>query len=747
MWDMAVTEPASAPTRPLAEVDVETPRDVTIQDVLRSIEAYNPDVDRNLIVRAFVFAEQAHRTQRRKNGDPYIGHPVAVACIATELKLDEEAICAALLHDTVEDTDATFEELCEVFNRDIAELVDGVTKLSKIRFRSKEERQAENFRKMILAMSKDLRVILVKIADRTHNMRTLHHLPLAKAQGIARETMDIFAPLANRLGLGAFKTELEDLCFRYLHPEDYQSIKGKVNATLVERREYLERVIGELESLLGVEGIEADVQGRPKHFWSTYRKMVAQKIPFEKVHDLIAFRVIVGRQSDCYHVLGVIHDRWRPIPGRFKDYIALPKANKYQSLHTTVIGPQGQPVEIQIRTQAMHRIAEAGIAAHWKYKESSRKITAADEERFDWLKRLMEWQKELDDPSEFLESVKVELFAEEVYTFTPRGELKVLPRGSTPVDFAFSIHSEVGNTCSGAVVNGAIAPLDYVLRNGDVLEIITNRSQRPSKDWLRFVQTNRAKTRIRAFIKREQRARSLELGEQLLDKEFRRYSRSLARIRKSSEFKEAALKHNFEGVEELIVQVGSGKLTPQSVVISVLPPEVTGRQPKEAEAPSTNPLSRLIRRMTGGPTGIVVDGLDGVKHSIAKCCSPVPGESIMGFVTPSHVVSVHRKDCINTVDLAPERQVEVRWGEKGAGYPVTLRVVTESGVPGMLSHMSKAFGDLRVNIDTAKCAEASDGRADNLFTFHAQDLEQVNQLLKRLRSLKGVFSVERVRAL
>ena len=743
---MAVSEPAQSAPDPRDESSSLPERAATIQDVIKGIEAYHPGVDRNMITRAFVFAEQAHREQRRKNGDPYIGHPVAVACIATELKLDEEAICAALLHDTVEDTDATFEELTELFNQDIADLVDGVTKLSKIRFRSKEERQAENFRKMVLAMSKDLRVILVKIADRTHNMRTLQHLPLAKAQGIARETMDIFAPLANRLGLGAFKTELEDLSFRYLHPEEYQSIKGKVNATLLERREYLLRVIGELETVLEEESIEADVQGRPKHFWSTYRKMVAQKIPFEKVHDLIAFRVLVARQSDCYHVLGLIHDRWRPVPGRFKDYIALPKANKYQSLHTTVIGPEGQPVEIQIRTHAMHRVAEGGIAAHWKYKEADRKIAAADEERFDWLKRLMEWQKELDDPNEFLESVKVELFAEEVYTFTPRGELKVLPRGSTPVDFAFSVHSEVGNTCSGAVVNGSIASLDYELRNGDVIEIITSRSQRPSKDWLRFVQTNRAKTRIRAFIKREQRARSLELGEQLLDKEFRRYSRSLARLRKSAELKEAAVKANFESVEELIVQVGSGKVTPQSVVITTLPPEVTGRQPKEAAAPTTNPLSRLIRRMTGGPTGIVVDGLDGVQHTIAKCCSPVPGEGIMGFVTPNHVVSVHRRDCINTVDLAPERQVEVQWGAKGAGYPVTLRVVTESGVPGMLSHMSKAFADLQVNIDTAKCAEASDGRADNLFTFHAMDLDQVNQLTRRLRGLKGVFSVDRVRA-
>jgi len=743
---MAASEPAPTGADSSQAQPGPPEREATIQDVLKSIESYDPTVDRNLIIRAFVFAEQAHRQQRRKNGDPYIGHPVAVANIATDLKLDEEAICAALLHDTVEDTEATFEELREIFGQDIAELVDGVTKLSKIRFRSKEERQAENFRKMVLAMSKDLRVILVKIADRTHNMRTLQHLPLEKAQGIARETMDIFAPLANRLGLGAFKTELEDLSFRYLHPEEYQSIKSKVNATLLERREYLLRVIDELQTVLAAEEIEADVQGRPKHFWSTYRKMVAQKIPFEKVHDLIAFRVLVGRQNDCYHVLGLIHDRWRPVPGRFKDYIALPKANKYQSLHTTVIGPEGQPVEIQIRTRAMHRIAEGGIAAHWKYKESDRKITAADEERFEWLKRLMEWQKELDDPNEFLESVKVELFAEEVYTFTPRGELKVLPRGSTPVDFAFSIHSEVGNTCSGSVINGSIAALDYVLRNGDVIEIITNRSQRPSKDWLRFVKTNRAQTRIRAYIKKEQRARSLELGEQLLDKEFRRYSRSLARLRKSAELVEAATKHNFESAEELIVQVGSGKITPQSVVIATLPPEVTGRKPKEAEAPSTNPLARLIRRMTGGPTGIVVDGLDGVKHTIAKCCSPVPGETIMGFVTPNHVVSVHRRGCINTVDLGPERQVEVQWGQTGGGYPVTLRVVTESGVPGMLSHMSKSFADLQVNIDSAKCAEASDGRADNLFTFHATDLDQVNQLTKRLRSLKGVFSVERVRA-
>ncbi|MGM0579011.1 MAG: RelA/SpoT family protein [Myxococcota bacterium] len=718
----------------------------TVREILARLRAYHPAADFNMVQRAFVFAEQHHRPQRRKNGDPYIGHPVAVARILTELKLDDEAICAALMHDTVEDTPATVEEIKEVFNDRIAELVDGVTKLNKIRFRSKEERQAENFRKMLIAMSRDIRVILVKLADRTHNMRTLEHLPRRKQIGIARETMDIFAPLANRLGLGALKTELEDLSFRFLHPEDYGDLAHKVNLRLSERKEYIDRVIRGLHDLLSSESIEAEVSGRPKHFWSIYRKMTQQHIPFEQVHDLIAFRVLVDRQKDCYHVLGLIHDRWRPVPGRFKDYVALPKANKYQSLHTTVIGPMGQRIEIQIRTHAMHRVAEGGIAAHWKYKESEHAIEQRDEERFDWLKRLMEWQRELDDPSEFLESVKVELFQEEVYTFTPAGELKVLPRGSTPVDFAYSVHSEVGNTCSGAQVNGSIVPLEYQLRNGDVVEILTRSTQRPNKDWLHFVKTSRARNRIRSYIKKEQRQRSRELGEQLLDKELRRYSRSFARMRKSDDLKRAAKQLNLGSVEELIVQVGHGKITPESAVAAILPPEVTGKPKKAPAPPKNNVFSRFIRKVTGAPTGIVVDGLEGVKHSVAKCCSPVPGEPIVGYVTQGHVISVHRRGCVNTVDLPADREVEVRWGTAGAGYPVTLKVVTECGIPGMLSHMSKVFADLKVNIDKATCAESTEGRAENLFTFHATDVDQVKQLVRRLTSLKGVYSVERVRS-
>ncbi|MCB9728079.1 MAG: bifunctional (p)ppGpp synthetase/guanosine-3',5'-bis(diphosphate) 3'-pyrophosphohydrolase [Deltaproteobacteria bacterium] len=731
--------------QPVAATAPVPQREPVITDIIAAMREYMPAPDLNMVRRAFVFAEQHHRPQRRKSGAPYIGHPVAVARILCDLKLDEETICAALMHDTVEDTSATLEDVEAVFNKSIAELVDGVTKLNQIRFRSNEEKQAENFRKMLVAMSRDIRVILVKLADRTHNMRTLDHLAPDKRIGIARETMDIFAPLANRLGLGAVKAELEDLAFRHLEPEEHASLEAKVNERIEQRRDYIDDVVEELAELVRREGIEAEVAGRPKHFWSIHRKMQRQRIPFEHIHDLIAFRVLVAEQRDCYHVLGLIHDRWRPVPGRFKDYVALPKANKYQSLHTTVIGPGGHRIEIQIRTHAMHRVAEGGIAAHWKYKEGGRGLEQKDEERFDWLKRLMEWQQELDDPSEFLESVKVELFQEEVYTFTPAGELKVLPRLSTPVDFAYAVHSEVGNHCSRAAVNGSIVPLDHQLRNGDVVEIFTTPSQRPSKDWLRFVQTTRARNRIRAHIKRESRDRSLELGEQLLDKGLRRFGRSLAKVRKTPGFKEAAQHLNLASGDEMIVQVGNGKLTPESVVHAVLPPEVTGK-PRNTEPERLNVISRLIRRVTGGPTGVVVDGLEGVKHTIAKCCSPVPGEAIVGFVTPGHVVSVHRRGCQNALSLDADRAVDVRWGNAGGGYPVDFLIITEAGVPGTLSRMTKVFGDMKVNIERASCEDAGDGRAENLFTVLATDVDQVTQLTRRLASLKGVFSVERVRS-
>jgi len=718
----------------------------TVVELIQKVRSYHPAADLNLIQRAFVFAEQHHRPQRRKNGDPYVGHPVSVAHIVADMRLDEGTICAALLHDTVEDTPATHEDLVQCFGPDIAHLVDGVTKLSKIRFRSKEEKQAENFRKMLVAMSQDIRVILVKLADRTHNMRTLDHLAPDKQAVIAQETMDIFAPLANRLGLGALKCELEDLSFRYLYPEKFAELKGAVNKRLDERKDYVDRVIREIEGIVTEAGLKAEVSGRPKHFWSIFRKMQRQDIGVEKVYDSIAFRVIVDKQNECYHVLGLIHEKWRPIPGRFKDYIALPKPNRYQSLHTTVIGPDGQPIEVQIRTAGMHRVAEGGIAAHWKYKEGGR-LEQKDSERFEWLKRLMEWQREFDDPSEFLESVKVELFADEVYTFTPKGELKVLPRGSTPVDFAYAVHSEVGASCSGAIVNSHIVPLTYQLKNGDVVEVIRNKTQKPNKDWLKFVRTTRAKDRIKAYIKKEQRERSLELGEQLLDKELRKYSRSLLKMRKGEELEKAAKTFNLESVEELIVQVGMGNVTPEAAAQHALGDEAHAKTSRVAPivAPITA-IGKLIDKVRRRPGGVVVDGLDGIKHSIAKCCSPVPGEPIVGFVTQGHVISVHRKGCVSTAALAGERQVDVQWGdESGAGYPVAIRVMTESGVPGLLTKMTKVFSDMKINIDAAVCAEASDGRAENVFRFHARHLDQLNDVTRKLESLRGVHQVSRVR--
>ena len=726
---------------PMRAADGQPLRERTMVELIRKVRAYHPAADLNLIQRAFIFAEQHHRSQQRKNGDPYVGHPVSVAHIVADMKLDEGTICAALLHDTVEDTGVTHDDLVQCFGPDIALLVDGVTKLSKIRFRSKEEKQAENFRKMLIAMSQDIRVILVKLADRTHNMRTLDHLAPEKQQVIAQETMDIFAPLANRLGLGALKCELEDLSFRYLYPDKFQELKGAVNKRLDERKDYVARVTGEIEGIVKEAGLEAEVSGRPKHFWSIFRKMQRQDISIEKVYDSIAFRVLVEKQSECYHVLGLIHEQWRPIPGRFKDYIALPKPNRYQSLHTSVIGPDGQPIEVQIRTFGMHRIAEGGIAAHWKYKEGG-KLEQKDSERFEWLKRLMEWQKEFDDPSEFLESVKVELFADEVYTFTPTGELKVLPRGSTPVDFAYAVHSEVGASCSGAIVNQHIVPLTYQLKNGDVIEVIRSKSQKPNKDWLKFVRTTRAKDRIKAFIKKEQRQRSYELGEQLLDKELRKYSRSLLKMKKTEELENAAKALNLESVEDLIVQVGMGNVTPEAACQQALGDEAVL---KTRAAPMVA-IGKLIDKVRRRPSGIVVDGLDGVKHSIAKCCSPVPGEPIVGYVTQGHVISVHRKGCVSTPTLDGERQVDVRWGdEAGAGYPVGIRVITDSGVPGLLTRMTKVFSDLKINIDAAVCAEAPDGRAENVFRFHAKHLDELTDVTRKMESLRGVHGVTRVR--
>ncbi|MEO7110728.1 MAG: bifunctional (p)ppGpp synthetase/guanosine-3',5'-bis(diphosphate) 3'-pyrophosphohydrolase, partial [Polyangiaceae bacterium] len=624
--------------------------------------SYQPSADADLIERAYGFAMKAHEGQKRKSGEPYFTHPASVAGVIADLRLDTASVCAGLLHDCVEDTLATIEDLEREFGDEVAFLVDGVTKLSQINFTSREDRQAENFRKMVVAMARDIRVLLVKLCDRLDNMRTLDAMAPEAQDRIARETMDIYAPLANRLGIARIKCELEDLSFQYLEPQPWHDLTDKIRKTSQERDKYIADVVKTLSQKLAKQGFASEVTGRAKHLYSIYRKMQAQQCEYDQVYDAIAFRVIVETVADCYATLGVIHSQWTPVPGRFKDYVALPKPNMYQSLHTTVIGPGRERIEIQIRTHEMHRVAEQGIAAHWKYKERSGGIDPRDAARFGWLRQLMEFQKELKDPAEFLESVKVDLFQDEVYVFTPKGDVRVFPRGSTPIDFAFAIHSQVGEHCSGSRVNGAIVPLRYKLRNGDVVEVMTKPDQTPSKDWLDFVVSGRARSRIRAFLRTEQRDRSLKLGKSLLEKEMHTSSLSLSKLQKNDEELKKVLEHfKLSNIEELFVSVGYGKVAVKAVVEYFAPP-TTGDDPPPSslrEGRFESFVRKVADKVTGKESaGIRLNGVDDVLVRYTKCCNPLPGDEIVGFITRGRGVTVHRRTCPKAFDTDPERRVE-----------------------------------------------------------------------------------------
>ncbi|HEY5945428.1 MAG TPA: bifunctional (p)ppGpp synthetase/guanosine-3',5'-bis(diphosphate) 3'-pyrophosphohydrolase, partial [Kofleriaceae bacterium] len=554
-----------------------------LDQILSEVAGYHPSADVGLIRRAYQFAAQAHDGQTRKSGDPYVTHPLAVAQVIAELKLDVASVCAGLLHDCVEDTSATVEQLSEQFGKEVAFLVDGVTKLGKLPYSTREEQQAENFRKMLLAMARDIRVILVKLCDRLDNMRSLNHLPPEKQERIAAETMQIYAPLANRLGIQWIKVELEDLAFKYLYPGEYEQLAQEIAKTRAERLDYIHHVEKLIQKDMSENGVPCEVYGRAKHLWSIYTKMKRTQRPFEEIHDAIGFRVITDSQMHCYQALGVAHSTWTPIPGRFKDYIALPKPNLYQSLHTAVIGPKGERIEIQIRTGEMNMVAEHGIAAHWKYKEG-KPLALEDDKKFAWLRQLMESQKELRDPTEFLESVKIDLFGDEVYVFTPGGDVKALPKGSCPIDFAYAVHSSIGDHCSGARVNGMIVPLRYQLRNGDTVEIITSPNQKPNKDWLKLVKTARARTKIRYLLRQEQREKAVSLGTDLIDKALRKHDTTLARAEK--QLKQAAHELRCQNIDELIVQVGYGKITVQQVLEAALPKLKKGESELPAKAES-----------------------------------------------------------------------------------------------------------------------------------------------------------------
>jgi len=713
-----------------------------LDQIISELAGYFPSADVPLVRRAYEFAAQAHDGQTRKSGDPYVTHPLAVAQIIAELKLDVASVCAGLLHDCVEDTSATVEQLGDLFGKEIAFLVDGVTKLGKLPYSTREEQQAENFRKMLLAMARDIRVILVKLCDRLDNMRSLHHLPPEKQERIASETMQIYAPLANRLGIQWVKVELEDLAFKYLYPGEYEQLAAEVAKSRGERLEYIHHVEKLIHKEMTEHGVPCDVMGRAKHLWSIYQKMKRTQRPFEEIHDAIGFRVITDTQMHCYQGLGVAHQTWTPIPGRFKDYIALPKPNLYQSLHTAVIGPRGERIEIQIRTREMNLVAEHGIAAHWKYKEGS--VASVDDKKFAWLRQLMENQKELRDPTEFLESVKIDLFGDEVYVFTPQGDVKALPKGACPIDFAYAVHSNIGDHCSGARVNGMIVPLRYQLRNGDTIEIITSPNQKPNKDWLKLVKTARARTKIRYLLRTEQRDKAVVLGNDLLDKALRKHNTTLARAEK--QLIAAAKELRCVSVDELIIQIGYGKITTQQVLEKALP-ELTK---KEHEAPprSESMLKTLLRKVTRrtATSGIKVAGEEDILVRFAKCCSPLPGDPIVGFITRGRGVTVHRRDCDKGLDLDPERRIDVEWDGNGkAQHEVAIQILC-ADKPGLLAHISQSFSDQGVNISQAHCRATDDGRAVNTFHASVRDLDQLKSVIRSLSRIKGVFSVDRVSA-
>ncbi len=733
---------------------------IRLNDILTQVVAYHPDPNLDLIKQAYVYSAKVHQGQVRKSGEPYLVHPLEVAGILAQLKLDEASIAAGLLHDTVEDTLATMEEIKELFGDEVALIVDGVTKLSKLQATqqmSHEEKQAENFRKMLVAMAQDIRVILVKLADRTHNMRTLDHMSEEKQARIAQETLDIYAPLANRLGISWIKTELEDLSFRYTRPKDFNELQDKVAKKAKEREKYIDDVVHVIEGRLREAGIPAAVNGRFKHLYSIHKKMRQQGIDFDQVPDVIAFRIITHDVAHCYGALGLIHQMWKPVPGRFKDFIALPKPNMYQSLHTTVIGPLSERIEIQLRTEEMHRIAEEGIAAHWAYKEGKSALTR-DDEKFGWLKQLLEWQQDLKDPKEFLDTVKVDLFTDEVFVFTPKGDVRSLPRGATPVDFAYAIHSDVGARTVGAKVNGKIVPLRYKLKNGDQVEILTSPQAHPSKDWLTFVKTSRAQQRIRVFIKSQQREKSLQLGRELTEREFKRFGLNLNKMLKGGELSKPSTDLGYRTEEDMLVAVGYGKVQPSQMLERVLPSEkleeIKSKEsakeppsPPSAPAALLNTVAELARKAVGrknGNGGVAVGGIDDVLVRFGRCCNPVPGDAICGFITRGRGVTVHTTNCEKALATDPERRVEVQWDVRGDfKRPVTLRVLTVDR-PGLLADISQTFSKKGVNISQANCRATGDDRAVNTFEVTISDLKQLNELMRSIEKLTGVYSVERV---
>lgn len=719
-----------------------------IQEVLNEFLKYGKDSDIDLIQKAYTYTRDKHKGQTRASGEPYLNHLLNVALIAAKLKLDPHSIAASLLHDVVEDTQITLEELESLFGSEIVSLVDGVTKLSQIRFNSKAEAQAENFRKMLLAMAKDIRVLLIKLCDRLHNMRTLEFLPDSKKARIAQETIEIYAPLAHRLGIYWIKSDLEDLAFQHLKPELYQSIKEKISQSKKEREKYTEETINLLNKELSIYNLKADITGRSKHFYSIYQKMEKRQIEFNEIYDLLAFRIIVDTKLECYTALGAIHSAWKPIPGRFKDYIAIPKPNRYQSLHTSVIGPKGHRIEIQIRTREMHEIAESGIAAHWQYKEdkNTSSIRQQATEEFKWLRNLIEAEKNNEDSFEFITNIKDDLFAREVYCFSPKGDLLALPSGSTPIDFAYHVHTEVGNKCSGARVNGQHVPLNYRLRNGDTVEIITLERQHPGKDWLKIAVSSKAKQRIRSYIRTQEREHSVRIGQELLTKDLRKIKESFSKLYKSGEIDKASSALGFNNTELMLAELGYGKINSTTIIRKLLPnaPEKLDEKLTEEDGAIARIFSKAAAVFREKEPLITVSGRnDDFFYRFARCCEPLPGDELVGYVSHGRGMIIHKRGCQQTLGFDPRRLLAVAWNENiKTKRPITIQVYTLDEL-GILANMTQCISSRSANILSANVAATTNGTAITTFEISIENSAQMHDIIRALETLKGVIKVER----
>jgi GTP pyrophosphokinase len=718
---------------------------IRFEDLLEKVRAYSPAADVELLRKAYVFSAFEHRGQVRHSGEPYLIHPLAVADFLADMKLDAVAIAAGLLHDVVEDTLTTIERIRELFGPEVAHVVEGVTKISAIRFSSSEERQAENFRKMLLAMVDDVRVILVKLADRLHNMRTLTHLSDERRLSIAQETRDIYAPIANRLGMSKLKNELEELSFRHLEPRDYEALKARVDAKRRATEGLIEQLRTTITSKLGEASVPiVQIDGRIKRLWSIHQKLRKQRIELDQVYDFMALRIVTASVKDCYAALGIIHQTWSPVPGRIKDFIAMPRPNGYQSLHTSVISEHGMPFEVQIRTIEMHRMAEEGIAAHWKYKEG-RVGDHKDEPYFQWMRQLLEYQQEVRDPQEFMQNLKVELYPEEVYAFTPKGQVKAFPRGATPIDFAYAIHTDVGHQCVGARVNGKMVPLRARLRNGDIVEIITQSGHKPSRDWLNYVVTSHARYKIKHLIRLEERTRAIDLGRRVFDKEVRKYDLSVKPLQETDGFRKAMADVGAKTLEDLYALIGYGTLSPKQFLGRLVPPE---RLREKVEGT----VAAVVRRAFGGnDEKIKVRGSDDVLVFRARCCNPIRGEKIVGYITRGKGVSVHSVTCPNVINLLydPERRMEVEWDKSAAGdaaphYTVKLTMEVEDR-KGLLAAVSAKIADINTNITNLEARTGEDDQHARIdVTVEISDLKHLEKVIKSLRGVNGVLDVARV---